>query len=87
VLSAAGQPGPRPRAGGMWPAGLTDREVDVLRLVARGHSNREIAKALFVSEATVHTHVINIYGKSGVKTRAGATLFAIENDLIQISPT
>lgn len=86
VLSAAGQPGPRHRAGASWPAGLTDREVDVLRLVAKGHSNREIAKALFVSEATVHTHVINIYGKTSVRTRAGATLFAIENDLIQISP-
>jgi len=85
VLAAAGQPALRTRSGGSWPAGLTDREVDVLRLLARGSSNREIAKSLFVSEATVHTHVINIYGKTGVKTRAGATLFALENDLIQIS--
>jgi HD-GYP domain-containing protein (c-di-GMP phosphodiesterase class II)/DNA-binding CsgD family transcriptional regulator len=86
VLAAAGQPALRTKNAGSWPAGLTDREVDVLRLLARGHSNREIARSLFVSEATVHTHVINIYGKAGVKTRAGATLFALENDLIQISP-
>jgi len=86
VLSAAGQASPRTRAGA-WPAGLTDREVEVLRVLARGMSNREIAKALFVSEATVHTHVINIYGKTGLKTRSGATLFALEHDLIQISPS
>lgn len=64
------------------PAGLTDREVEVLRLVALGHSNREIAAALFVSQPTVHTHVLNIYGKIGVRSRAGASLFAMENDLL-----
>jgi len=83
VLAAAGATKVG-RQGRSWPAGLTDREVDVLRHVARGLSNKQIAKALFVSEATVHTHVINVYGKIGVNTRAGATLFAIENDLIQI---
>lgn len=82
VLAAAGE---RPAGGRRaWPAGLTDREVDVLRLLARGSSNREIAHALHVSEATVHTHVINLYGKAGVRTRAGATLFALEHDLIQV---
>jgi DNA-binding NarL/FixJ family response regulator len=40
-----------------------------------------------VSEATVHTHVINLYGKTGVNTRAGATLFALEHDLIQVTPS
>ena len=84
VLTAAGEVAKGPRAARTWPAGLTDREVDVLRLVARGRSNREIAHELHVSEATVHTHVINIYGKIAVKTRAGATLFAIENDLIHL---
>jgi DNA-binding CsgD family transcriptional regulator len=86
VLTAAGQPGSRGRSGRSWPAGLTDREVEVLRLLARGLSNREIARSLSVSEATVHTHVINLYGKTGVRTRSGATLFALEHDLIQISP-
>jgi DNA-binding CsgD family transcriptional regulator len=84
VLSAAGESVSRGRAGRGWPAGLTDREVEVLRLLARGRSNREIAHQLHVSSATVHTHVINIYGKIEVKTRAGATLFALEHDLIQL---
>jgi HD-GYP domain-containing protein (c-di-GMP phosphodiesterase class II) len=84
VLETAGQGGAGRRAARNWPAGLTDREVDVLRTLSRGHSNKEIAWDLHVSEATVHTHVINVYGKIGVKTRAGATLFALENDLIQL---
>ena len=82
VLLAAGQPGPTGRSGRPWPAGLTDREVDVLRAIARGLANKQIARELFVSQATVHTHVINLYGKIGINTRAGATLFAFENDLI-----
>jgi DNA-binding NarL/FixJ family response regulator len=59
----------------------------VLRLLARGESNKQIARGLHVSEATVHTHVINLYGKIGVNTRAGATLFALEHDLIQVTPS
>jgi len=58
----------------------------VLRLLARGNSNRTIAGTLHISEATVHTHLINVYGKVGVSTRAGATLFALEHDLVQIQP-
>lgn len=84
VLTAAGLPRSNRRGGRSWPADLTDREVDVLRLLARGQSNKQIAHGLHVSEATVHTHVINLYGKTGVKTRAGATLFALEHDLIQV---
>lgn len=87
VLGAAGHPAGRGRAARSWPAGLTDREVDVLRLLARGRSNKEAARSLFVSEATVHTHVVNVYGKIGVHTRAGATLFALEHDLIQVPGT
>lgn len=83
VLSASGQASARP-ARGSWPAGLTDREVEVLRLVARGRSNKEIARELHISDATVHTHVINVYGKTGVRTRAGATLFALGNDLAEV---
>ncbi len=87
VLAAAGHRSKPSRADRGWPAGLTDREVDVLRLLARGHSNKQIAGALHISEATVHTHLINVYGKVGVSTRAGATLFALEHDLVQISPS
>jgi len=83
VLEASGQQGAR-REARSWPAGLTDREVDVLRRLARGRSNKEVASDLHVSESTVHTHVINLYGKINVRTRAGATLFALENDLIQL---
>jgi DNA-binding NarL/FixJ family response regulator len=86
VLEAAGHPSSANRAARSWPAGLTDREVDVLRLLARGDTNKQVARRLHVSEATVHTHVINLYGKMAVSTRAGATLFALEHDLIQLSP-
>ncbi len=82
VLLAAGQPRAKGRSGPGWPAGLTDREVDVLRAITRGLANKRIARDLHISEATVHTHVINLYGKIGVNTRAGATLFAFENDLV-----
>ena len=85
VLAAAGHRSRSGRAERGWPAGLTDREVDVLRLLARGNSNKRIAGALHISEATVHTHLINVYGKIAVSTRAGATLFALEHDLVQIS--
>jgi HD-GYP domain-containing protein (c-di-GMP phosphodiesterase class II) len=81
VLEAAGQPHPRAQA--RWPAGLSYREVDVLRLLARGNQNRAIAKSLFISEDTVHNHIRHIYEKIGLSSRAGAALFAMENDLIQ----
>ncbi len=84
VLESAGQR--RLKAKATWPAGLSDREVEVLRLVTRGKSNREIGKALFIAEATVHHHVLHIYGKCGVSTRAGAALYAMEHDLVQAGP-
>lgn len=84
VLAAAGQRSKTDRATRKWPAGLTDREVEVLQVLARGLSNKQIAASLHISAATVHTHVINLYGKIAVNTRAGATLFALEHDLIQI---
>lgn len=83
VLDVAGHRTSR-RQGRSWPAGLTDREVDVLRMVARALSNKEIARELHVSEGTVHTHVVNVYSKIEVNTRAGAALFALEHDLIQL---
>ena len=63
-------------------AGLTRREVEVLRLIAGGRSNRQIANDLFLSERTVARHVSNILGKLGLANRAGATAFAFENGLI-----
>jgi HD-GYP domain-containing protein (c-di-GMP phosphodiesterase class II) len=79
VLGAAGHRVPSRRG---WPAGLTQREVEVLRLVARGRSNREMAKQLYLSERTVQHHVEHIYGKIDVATRAAATLFAMQHDLL-----
>jgi DNA-binding NarL/FixJ family response regulator len=83
VLEAAGEPTRSQRVA--WPAELTDREVQVLRHMAEGRRNREIAGALSVSEATVHTHTVNIFAKTGVHTRAGIALFAIENGLLEIA--
>ena len=85
MLLAAGQPKQKGRSSHGWPAGLTDREVDVLRAIARGLANKQIAGELHVSQATVHTHVINLYAKIGAKTRTGATLFALEHDLVQVA--
>jgi ATP/maltotriose-dependent transcriptional regulator MalT len=62
--------------------GLTARELEVLRLVATGKSNREIASALVISEHTVARHVQNIFGKLGVGSRTAAGAFAFEHDLL-----
>ncbi|WP_279307887.1 response regulator transcription factor [Mumia quercus] len=61
---------------------LSDREAEVLTLVARGRSNREIATSLFVSEATVKTHLGHVYEKLGVKDRAAAVATAYERGLL-----
>jgi HD-GYP domain-containing protein (c-di-GMP phosphodiesterase class II) len=65
------------------PAGLTRREVEVLRLAARGLSRQEIAVELFVSPKTVQHHLSHIYDKTGRRTRAGAALFAMEHGLLE----
>jgi DNA-binding CsgD family transcriptional regulator/tetratricopeptide (TPR) repeat protein len=62
--------------------GLTAREVQVLRLVAAGKSNREIASALVISDRTVARHVQNIFAKLGVSSRAAASVFAVEQELL-----
>ncbi len=64
-----------------WPAGLSDREVEVLHLVAKGMSRKQMARALFLSESTVRHHLEHIYDKIGVSTRVAAALFAMENGL------
>ncbi len=64
------------------PHGLSRRELDVLRLVATGKSNREIATSLVISEHTVARHLQNIYAKLGLSSRAAATAFAFEHDLV-----
>src|SRR5690242_21727069 len=63
-------------------AGLSERELEVLRLVARGHTMKQIASTLTISRKTVDNHIQHIYNKTGVTTRAGATLFAIERRLL-----
>jgi DNA-binding CsgD family transcriptional regulator len=67
--------------GAQYPAGLTEREMEVLRLLPRGLSNAEIAEELFVSPRTVQTHLTNLYGKLGVGGRAEAVAFAMANGL------
>ena len=66
-----------------WPAGLTDREVEVLRLGAKGLSRRQIGDRLFITEGTVRSHLEHIYGKIGVSTRSTASLFAMEHGLLE----
>jgi DNA-binding NarL/FixJ family response regulator len=61
---------------------LTERELDVLRLMARGATNREIAATLYVAEATVKTHVGSIFGKLGVRDRAAAIVFAYDHAVV-----
>jgi ATP/maltotriose-dependent transcriptional regulator MalT len=63
------------------PDGITEREAEVLRLVASGRSNREIAAMLFLSERTVARHLSNIFSKIGVSSRAAATAYAFEQGL------
>jgi len=61
---------------------LTDRERDVLRLMARGATNQEIAATLYVAEATVKTHVGSIFGKLGVRDRPAAIVFAYDHGVV-----
>jgi HD-GYP domain-containing protein (c-di-GMP phosphodiesterase class II) len=63
-------------------AGLTDREIEVVRLLARGRVDKEIAAELGISPRTVHHHNQHIYDKIGVRTRSGVALFAVENGLL-----
>ncbi len=80
TLRAAATTPAAPRAP-TWPAGLTGREVEVLRLIAAGQSNRAIAQALFISPNTVLHHVSSIFAKLGVANRAEAAAYAIRRGL------
>jgi DNA-binding NarL/FixJ family response regulator len=65
-----------------YPAGLTAREVEVLRLVAKGRTNAKIAQELYLSPRTVNAHLNSIYHKLRVDSRAAATRFAVEHGLV-----
>jgi HD-GYP domain-containing protein (c-di-GMP phosphodiesterase class II) len=78
VVEAAGLPHRRTS----WPNDLTDREVGVLRVLARGLTNRDIAEELVLSPRTVQHHLASVYDKIGVRSRAGAAVFAIEQGLV-----
>jgi DNA-binding NarL/FixJ family response regulator len=77
TLTAAAPPPPPPS----YPDGLTQRETEVLREIAAGKSNQEIASSLSISEATVKTHVNNIFSKARLRDRAQAVVYAIRHDL------
>jgi HD-GYP domain-containing protein (c-di-GMP phosphodiesterase class II) len=80
VLAAAGQVVPRKRRA--QTAGLSEREIEVLRCVARGLSNKEIAAKLFISAKTVDNHLQHVYAKIGVCSRAAAAIYAADHHLL-----
>ena len=66
----------------VFPGGLTDREAEVLRLVASGRTNSEVAAELVLSIRTVERHIGNIYAKIGARGRAAATVYALTQGLV-----
>jgi DNA-binding NarL/FixJ family response regulator len=81
ALATGNQPARRRRQD--LPDGLTQREAEVLRLIAGGHSNAEIARELFISEATVKTHINNLFAKAGLRDRAQAVNYAYRKGLAE----
>jgi DNA-binding CsgD family transcriptional regulator len=79
--------GPIARDASRLPAGLTVREAEVLRLVAAGHTNKEVASVLFLSDKTIARHLSNIFTKIAVATRSAATAYAFEHGLMGPGPT
>jgi DNA-binding NarL/FixJ family response regulator len=77
-----GSAGPRMRFRVLRPAGLSEREVEVLRLLVHGLSNREMGNRLHLSAKTVGHHVEHIYNKTGLTSRAAVALFAMESGLV-----
>ena len=82
ALSQEEEQAPSTTSAPEYPAGLTTREVEVLRLVAGGMSNPQVAERLFLSPRTVSTHLTSIYHKLGVASRAAAVRFASKHDLV-----
>lgn len=82
VLAAAGHGTPEAQKRAQHPGGLSVREVDVLRLAARGYTTQEIADRLFISPKTTDHHIQHIYNKIGVSTRAAAALWAMQNAVV-----
>ena len=81
VLQELSRPSEQPPT----PEPLTERELEVLRLIAKGKSNREIAEELVISEATVRTHVSNILGKLQLASRTQAALYALREGIAELS--
>ena len=84
LAAAARAPAPWPEPPG--DGDLTPRETDVLRLIAAGHTNRQIARALFLSEATVKTHINRIFTKTGCRDRAQAVHYAYTHGIARPAP-
>src|SRR4029077_17618215 len=86
VLETAGHRTERGRARGAGngghPGGLTDREIEVLRLVSRGLTDKQVGQKLEMSARTVGNHLAHAYEKIGVTTRAGAAMFAMKNGIV-----
>jgi len=79
-----GQPAAQPGSGGAWAEALTEREVDVLRLAAKGLTNKAIGHTLGISDRTVQGHLANIYGKLGVNSRTEAVTQALKQGWIVV---
>jgi DNA-binding NarL/FixJ family response regulator len=84
VGSISGGPSTAPSAKvpTLYPDGLTAREVEVLRLVAQGMTNEQVAEQLVISPRTVNTHLTSIYSKFGVSSRSAATRYAMAHHLV-----
>ena len=82
ALQATAQSAPETPKAQQYPAGLTPREVEVLRLVAQGYTDRQISEALHITVRTVNTHVTNILNKTGCDNRTAAATFAAQNKLV-----
>jgi DNA-binding NarL/FixJ family response regulator len=83
VLAAAGHGEPPAKRRRQHPAGLSDREVEVLHLAARGLTTKAIGEELYISPKTADHHIQHVYTKIGVSTRAAAALWAMEHELVR----
>jgi DNA-binding NarL/FixJ family response regulator len=82
TISPVSQPPPPAKTSPKYPAGLTEREVEVLRLLAQGLTNAQIAEQFVLSIHTVNAHVRSIFTKINVTSRSAATRFAFEHHLV-----